>query len=145
MSQETLKALVVHLKAHQFIKETIKKDMLKYGLSMSEFMVLELLYHKGSQTIQSVAKKVLLTSGSMTYVINQLEKKQMIQRKRDPQDGRITYVSLNEQAKSFMKSAFKEHEKMIEKMFSSLDEQQLQMWIASNKKIGKILEKELNK
>src|SRR5690554_1517029 len=108
MSQETLKALVVHLKAHQFIKETIKKDMLKHGLSMSEFMVLELLFHKGNQTIQSVAKKVLLTSGSMTYVINQLEKKQLIQRKKDLQDGRITYVSLSEQAKSFMKSAFKE-------------------------------------
>lgn len=141
MSKQSLKALVVHLKANQFIKDAIRKDMLKHGLSMSEFMVLEVLYHKGPQTIQFIAKKVLLTSGTMTYVINQLEKKNKIIRSKSNEDLRISKISLSAKGKQLMDEVFKQHEKMIEEMFSPLSEKQLEQWIEFNKLIGIGLEK----
>lgn len=141
MSKQSLKALVVHLKANQFIKDAIRKDMLKHGLSMSEFMVLEVLYHKGPQTIQFIAKKVLLTSGTMTYVINQLEKKNKIIRSKSNKDLRISKISLSEKGKQLMDEVFGQHEKMIEDMFSPLSAKQLEQWIELNKLIGIGLEK----
>src|SRR5690554_530731 len=141
MSKDSLKALVVHLKANQTIKEAIQKDMIKHKLSMSEFMVLELLYHKGPQTIQTIAKKVLLTSGSMTYVINQLEKKNYVNRERSEVDLRVFNVRLSSTGKELMDSVFIEHEQMIENMFSPLSKQQIEQWIELNKIIGINLEK----
>jgi len=141
MSKDSLKALVVHLKANQTIKEAIQKDMIKHKLSMSEFMVLELLYHKGPQTIQTIAKKVLLTSGSMTYVINQLEKKNYVSRERSEVDLRVFNVRLSSTGKELMDSVFIEHEQMIENMFSPLSKQQIEQWVELNKIIGINLEK----
>ena len=42
--------------------------------------MLELLFHKGDQPLQQIGGKILLASGSMTYVIDKLEKKEYIKR-----------------------------------------------------------------
>lgn len=144
MSKQSLKALVVHLKANQFIKDAIRKDMIKHTLSMSEFMVLEILYHKGPQTIQFIAKKVLLTSGSMTYVINQLEKKNKIIRTKSKEDLRISTIILSQEGRKLMEKVFEQHEQMIEDMFSPLSTKQLEQWIELNKLIGIHLEKKIS-
>lgn len=143
MGKETLKALITHLKANQFIKESIRKDVMTYQISLSEFMVIELLYHQGKQPIQMLAKKVLLTSGSMTYVINQLEKDEYILKIPCEKDQRITYVDLTEKGYQLMDQIFPQHEKKIENMFSVLTEEELLLWIEFHKRIGYMLEKKV--
>jgi MarR family transcriptional regulator, 2-MHQ and catechol-resistance regulon repressor len=141
MAKETLKALITHLKANQFIKESIRKDVMNYQISLSEFMVIELLYHQGKQPIQMLAKKVLLTSGSMTYVINQLEKDEYILKIPCEKDQRITYVDLTAKGYQLMEQIFPQHEKKIEDIFSVLTEDELLLWIELHKRIGYKLEK----
>lgn len=70
-----LKALVVLMRASQSVQDVLRKDIKVYGLNTTEFAVLELLYHKGDQPIQHIGKKILLSSGSITYVVDKLEKK----------------------------------------------------------------------
>lgn len=140
MKPDTLKALITHLKANQYIKEHIRKDMLHHDLSLSEFMVLELLYHQKEQPIQMIAKKVLLTSGSMTYVINQMEHKQLILKRRCDKDQRITYIDLTPSGRQLIERIFPQHEQMIQSMFSILTEEELKQWIDLHKKIGYDLE-----
>ncbi len=67
--RQTLKAITVLLRASQSIQDVVKHEVAEYGLNPTEFSVLELLYHKGDQPIQTIGKKVLLTSGSMTYIV----------------------------------------------------------------------------
>jgi len=45
------------------IHERIKTEMVKNKLSITEFSVLEVLYHQGKQTIQQIAKSILISSG----------------------------------------------------------------------------------
>ncbi len=47
------------------------------GMNPTDFSVLELLFHRGRQPIQLIGKKVLITSSSITYVIDKLEKKKI--------------------------------------------------------------------
>ena len=75
MNNKSLKLLVVMLRAAQTVEELLKQDMKTYGINPTEFAVLELLYHKGEQPIQRIGKKILLASSSITYVVDQLEKK----------------------------------------------------------------------
>lgn len=75
MSKQSLKALTVMLRATQSVEDVLRKDMQKRNMNMTEFAVLELLFHKGEQPIQKIGDKILITSGSITYVVDKLEKK----------------------------------------------------------------------
>lgn len=132
----SLKALTVMLKAFQSTQDVIKQDMTKYGLNPTEFAVLELLYSKGEQQIQHIGKRILLSSSSMTYVIDKLEQKGHIERKPCATDRRVIFAHITEKGKNFMEEAFPLHEKMITELFSVLTEEELETVIPLVKKVG---------
>ncbi len=136
MSDQSLKLLVVMLRAAQTIEDLVKKDMKRYGINPTEFAVLELLYSKGEQPIQKIGKKILLASSSITYVIDQLEKKGLVQRIDCPADRRSKLVSITDKGKKFMEEAFHKHKKKIEELFSHMTEEEIDTAISLFKKIG---------
>ncbi|MBM7700125.1 MarR family winged helix-turn-helix transcriptional regulator [Kurthia huakuii] len=136
MSEVALKSLTVLLRSSQSIEEVLRKDMQKYGLNMTEFAVLELLYHKGEQPIQKIGEKILITSGSITYVVDKLEKKGFAERIACPTDRRVTFAAITESGKQFMDEIFPQHEKKVEDIFAVLDETQQQQFIEVAKLIG---------
>ncbi|MBK3494720.1 MarR family transcriptional regulator [Viridibacillus sp. YIM B01967] len=131
-----LKALTVLLRASQTVQEVLRKDILQYGLHQTEFAVLELLYHKGEQPIQYIGKKILITSSSITYVVDKLEKKELVRRKACPDDRRVTYAVITESGKAFIDKAFPEHEKKVEAIFDELSEDEVEVIINLLKKVG---------
>lgn len=136
MTRESLKLLVVMLKATSTIENLIKKDMKTYGLNPTEFAVLELLYHKGDQPIQKIGENILLASSSITYVVDKLEGKKLVQRIDSPEDRRIKFASITDKGKEFMDEAFPKHEKRIEELFSNLTDDEIDRAIQLFKKIG---------
>lgn len=66
-------------------------------MNPTEFAVLELLYHKGQQPLQQIGGKILLASGSITYVVDKLEKKGFLERVACPNDRRVTYAAITTQ------------------------------------------------
>lgn len=133
-----LKSLVTLLKAARSVEKQLEKNIVSSSsMSLSEFMVMEVLYSKGEDLpIQEIAKKVMLSSGTMTYVIDQLAKKGAIERIPCTQDKRIVYAHLTPLGKSQIALAFKTHKVFIEKLFSVLSEDEAETYIKLNKKIG---------
>src|SRR5690625_1727137 len=86
----SLKLFIVINRALEELRKKATEDVKRHGLNLTEFAVLELLYHKGAQPIQVIGKKVLLASSSITYVIDQLEKKGFLKRQACPKDRRVT-------------------------------------------------------
>jgi MarR family transcriptional regulator, 2-MHQ and catechol-resistance regulon repressor len=73
----------------------VKELMLKnYNLTVSEFNALVELYPNKELPMQSLCKKLQLKSGSMTYVIDKLAKKKLINRFQHGDDKRFYYISL---------------------------------------------------
>ncbi|MGN7382132.1 Uncharacterized HTH-type transcriptional regulator yusO [Chlamydia abortus] len=132
----SLKLFVVFSRANRAVVDRIKEDIKNYGLNPTEFAVLELLFHKGDQPIQNIGKKILLTSGSMTYVIDQLEKKGLLTRKQCKEDRRITYASITEEGRLLMEDIFPKHRNVIHDMFSSLNREEQEQMIHLLKKLG---------
>lgn len=137
----SLKTVTVLLRASQSIQEIVKREMAAYGLNPTEFSVLELLYHKGDQPIQIVGKKVLLTSGSMTYIIDRLESKGYLTRKACPSDRRVTYASLTSEGDALMSRIFPVHEQRMNELLDGLE---LDETITQLKAIGKRAEASKN-
>lgn len=140
-ANKELKALTVILRASQAIQEVIQKDMAVYGLNPTEFAVLEMLYHKGDLPIQTVGKKILIASSSITYVIDKLENKQLVSRKNCSNDRRITYASLTAKGENLIEQIFPKHQEKIQKVFECLEDVDLDEIIKLMKKIGYQAEK----
>ncbi|WP_096467810.1 MarR family winged helix-turn-helix transcriptional regulator [Aneurinibacillus soli] len=132
----SLKLLIVLSRAHRAIMDRVTEDMRSYGLNPTEFAVLELLYHKGDQPIQHIGKKVLLASGSITYVVDKLEDKKLLERKPCPDDRRVTHAVITEMGKEWMGTIFPKHHKAIQEIFGGLDESEKETIIPLLKKLG---------
>lgn len=124
-NEQSLRAFIALCRSFYDVSDAAKKNIKTFGLSLSEFETLELLYHKGEQPIQDIGKRVLLTSGSMTYVVNQLSMKGFVQRIRCEQDRRVYYAKITTEGKALMSQIFPEHGACIATAFHNLSEEEL--------------------
>lgn len=131
-----LKAVTVIIRAADAIREVIKSDAANNSLNPTEFSVLELLYHQGRQPIQSIGKKVLIASSSITYVVDKLEVKKYVRRTECSEDRRVTYAELTEEGKGLMDRIWPEHETKINELFEELEENETEAMISDLKKVG---------
>lgn len=117
----------------------IEKNIQSFGFTISEFGVLEFLYHKGDQPVQKVAEKILVTSGTITYVIDKLQKMDLVERRKCETDKRVYYISLTEKGTQRIKDIFPKHEKFINELFKEIEpdlmEKGLSYLVNINKKV----------
>lgn len=135
-SKLSLKLFIVLSRAEMAINEQTHKFFRENGLNPTDFAVLELLYHKGRQPLQKIGDKILLASGSITYVVDKLEKRGLINRVNCPEDRRITYAEISEQGKDLMDNIFPQHEKHLHELMSALTTEEKELAIALLKKLG---------
>lgn len=132
-----LKTLTILLRATNFIQDKIKEDVAQYGLNLSEFGALEVLYHKGPLPVQSICEKVLIANSSMSYVIENLIKKDLIEKTKNENDRRIHIVHLTEKGKQLFDEVYPKHLSHMRSVIDVLDasdEYELQKLL---KKLGK--------
>jgi len=134
---QSLKAFVVLMKASRTLQAVIKKDIGSHGMRTSDFAILEALYHKGRQTIRQISEAVLINTGSITYVIDKLENKNLLERSNCSKDRRVVYIQLTEKGKSLMDDIFPKHQKVIEELFDEVTESDKQILIETLKRVGK--------
>lgn len=134
--ERALKLFIVLSRASKVILEETNELIEQYGLNPTEFAVLELLHHKGRQPIQKIGQKILLRSGSMTYVVNQLQKKGFLERIFCEEDKRITYIAISDKGIELIESIFPEHAQKIEELMGVLDENEQEEAIQLIKKLG---------
>jgi MarR family 2-MHQ and catechol resistance regulon transcriptional repressor len=135
-----LKLLIVFSRAFHLVEEKIKEDIRNHHLNPTEFAVLELLFHKGDQPIQQIGKKILLSSGSITYVVDKLEEKNLVCRKKCPKDRRVIYAVITDRGKQLMKEIFPKHRKAVQQIFAVLNPEEKKTLISLLKKLGFSLE-----
>ncbi|HLR71241.1 MAG TPA: MarR family transcriptional regulator [Pseudogracilibacillus sp.] len=132
----SLKLFVVLSRALESVKKQVVKDIKSYQLNLTEFAVLEFLYNKGEQPIQSIGKKVLLASSSITYVVDKLEEKGYLERIACPTDRRVIYGRITEKGEKLMNDIFPQHKKAMATIFSGLTTEEKKQAIVLLKKIG---------
>lgn len=139
----SLKAFVVLMKASKSIEERIKRDIKRYGVSTTEFTILEALYHKGQLTVQQICDAVLINSGSMTYVIDKLQKRGLLKRFPSQQDRRVVQVQITDEGKEVMDEIFPKHQAVIEEIFTDIEPEDKQKLVDLLKTVGSKANKEM--
>lgn len=116
----SLKLWVVLSRAHEALAARARLDVERGGLSLTEFGVLEALYHKGDLTAGEVSRCVLLKSGSLTYVIDKLVERGLIRRRACATDRRRTYLALTARGRSTMRRLWPRHAAAIQQATEGL-------------------------
>jgi MarR family 2-MHQ and catechol resistance regulon transcriptional repressor len=115
-----LKLWIVLSRAYHALEVLVKADVARYGLTPTEFGALEALYHKGPLLLGSVQQKILVSSGGVTYVIDRLTEKGLVERQVCPTDRRASYAVLTQAGQALMQRIFPEHAGMVEQAMSGL-------------------------
>jgi MarR family 2-MHQ and catechol resistance regulon transcriptional repressor len=131
-----LKLWVILARAHNAVSQRAAEDVARHGLTLAEFAVLEALYHKGPLLLGEVQKKILVSSGGVTYLVDRLEQRGLVRRKLCIEDRRARYAELTEAGTALMDRIFPEHADMIADVVSSLDESEQREMIRLMKELG---------
>lgn len=135
-TERALKLFIVLSRASKVIAEDAHKLIDTCGLNHTEFAVMELLHHSGRQPIQKIGQKILYGSGSMTYVVDKLQKRGFVERILCDKDKRVRYISITKAGGELMDSIFPEHAKNIENLMSGLNADEQDVAIELIRKLG---------
>lgn len=106
-------------------------------LTISQFGVLEALYHLGPQSQNILGEKILKSNSNMTTVIDNLEKRGLVRRERAANDRRKIIVHLTDSGMELIQRIFPHHVKAIQAQFSVLSEQEKRVLSELLRKLGK--------
>ncbi len=105
-------------------------------LTVSQFGVLEMLYHIGPLCQKEISEKLLLSGGNMVTVIDNLERDKWVERHVDPKDRRTKQIHLSKKGRSFIARIFPKHLKEIVRVFSVLTPDEQRQLGHLSKKLG---------
>ena len=134
---QILKIYTQLMRATDAVTDKMHRHLLDYRLSTSQFGVIEALYHLGPLCQKDIGDKILKTSGNITLVIDNLEKRKLVKRKKDSNDRRRMKVELTESGYELIEKIFPDHSKIAHKVFSVLEPKELHSLSMLLKKLGK--------
>lgn len=118
------------------IQERVRDEMSKNNLSITEFSVLEVLFYQGKQTIQQIGNRILISSGSMTYVIDKLEQKGIIKRNDCREDRRVIHITLTAEGMNITEKIMPKYQDLIDSFFGDLTEDESELLVNSLKNVN---------
>lgn len=134
MAKTELKILIGLHRAINYIDRQSTKIFSEYQLTLGQFAVLEVLYHKGDMTVGQVQEKILSSGGTMPLIINNLEKRGYLIRKTDTKDKRRCILHLTVQGQELIGQVYPRNEaRIIELMSYWTDEEKEQLAILLKK------------
>lgn len=119
-TETALKLYVVLSRAHAALERHAVAHIAGTGLGHGEFGVLEALYHAGPMLLGEVQRKVLVSSGGITFLADRLEKRGLIERLPCETDRRARYVALTPDGAALVARIFPAHAEVIRRAMSGL-------------------------
>ncbi len=112
-----LNAYVKLMRASESMTARIHRHLTDAGLTVTQFGVLEALYSRGPLSQRDIGRKILKSSGNITLVIDNLEKRGLVKRERSKEDRRYYAVDLTATGRRMIGTIFPRHAaKVVEEM-----------------------------
>jgi MarR family 2-MHQ and catechol resistance regulon transcriptional repressor len=112
-----LNAFIKLVRASQSVSARVEAPLGELGLTVSQFGALEALYHLGPLNQKSLAAKILKSTGNITMVIDNLEKRGLVKRTREEHDRRHYSVAITRKGAALLTSIFPKHAaRIVEEM-----------------------------
>ena len=136
-AEDVLKLWVVLARAHTAVGKHAEADIARHGMTLAEFAVIEALFHKGPLLLGEVQRKILVSSGGITYLVDRLVEKGLVERRDCPNDRRARYASLTPAGEALMERIFPEHVQSLRRALSGLSAEEQKAAISLLRRLGR--------
>ena len=116
----TLQLIIALGRALQALERAVGRHLSQSGLSLTEFAVLEVLYHKGALRLGEIRDRILVTGASTTYVVKKLEKRGLMRRRTWAEDSRVVFGELTAKGRALIDDVFPAHVERLQQAMAGL-------------------------
>jgi len=105
----------------------IDKELMKDQLTTKQFLLIATIEKAFDRppSLKEIAYALGTSHQNIKQIANQLQKKGFIAMEKDPYDRRVTRLKVTEKNRSYWDSRAGEHEKVVLKLFSFLNEKEI--------------------
>lgn len=134
--QQSLACYTKLMRAAESVTARTSRHMAAANLTISQFGVLEALLHKGPLCQRDIAAKILRSTGNITMVIDNLEKRDLVRRERHRHDRRYLNIYLTESGEQLIKEVYATVEAAIVAEMNVLSDTEQELLGGLCKKLG---------
>ena len=135
--EQALDAYIKLTRAVNSLEARITRRGQTEDLTTSQFGVLETLMHLGPMCPGELSNKLLKSTGNMTLVLDNLEKRGLIRRVRESEDRRQIRIHLTPEGESLIRRIFPGQAQAITQEMSALTAEEQQQLGHLCRKLGK--------
>lgn len=103
----------------------ISDNLKESGLTYQQIMVIKLIAHNGRVNISAVCDEMSLAKGTVSGIVTRLESLGYINKIKEPNDKRNTYIEFSEKGLEFAKEFRKTINESFENIFENFTEDEL--------------------
>ena len=92
------------------------------GLTPQQYHTIEIVGSEGPIRMKPLAEKLGVTTGTLTVMIDRLQKAGYVMRQADPEDGRAYYSVLTNKGQESYQEHQEHHKALVENITGTLDE-----------------------
>lgn len=108
-----LDAYIRLMRGASSVASRLESRLLAQGLTENQFGVLEILLHLGPSSPGTLKSKLFTTGGNITMILDNLARRGLVGRERDPEDRRRITVRLTPSGRRLVERIFPGHVKAI--------------------------------
>ncbi|MFQ5684061.1 MAG: MarR family winged helix-turn-helix transcriptional regulator [Candidatus Binatia bacterium] len=123
-TQYTTSLWIRFLRFNLLSHKTLQVDLERLELTVPQFYVLATIGYTGGLPFGEIGEKLMVTVSNLTGIVDRLEKKNLVTRKRDIHDRRIVHVTLTQTGTKLYKSSIPLFEKCVSQFFAPLSKSQ---------------------
>jgi DNA-binding MarR family transcriptional regulator len=117
-------SIVVRLLAAHNLLIGVLRDGFGPSLTLARFDLLAQLSREDGQTLAALSRKMLVTAGNLTGLVDRAERDGIVERRPDPSDRRLTRVVLTAKGHRTAASAIRRHAEIAARIVEGLEEQE---------------------
>lgn len=127
---------LVLMKSHRAMQRLATRSIEATQGCLTDFVVLEMLLHKGPQPVNEIGRRIEISSGAITTAVDRLERLGLVTREADPDDRRARIVQLTAAGSAQAAEAFAAHRSAMDSAAKALTEVERATLIELLKKLG---------
>jgi MarR family 2-MHQ and catechol resistance regulon transcriptional repressor len=137
VADKSMNTWIQLFRAYNKIRAKETSYIQSFGLTMNQFQVLEVLYHRGDLNIGTITKLTMGTPGNTTVVVRNLKRDGYIVSKPDEKDKRASILSITQKGSDLIEKLFPQHAKNLQSYFEVLDDDEMEILFHLLRKLHK--------
>jgi DNA-binding MarR family transcriptional regulator len=108
------------LESHNLMVAEVRRGLAD-ECTMARFDLLANLHRQNGQTLAVLSRRMLVTAGNLTGLVDRAERDGVVERRPDANDRRLSRVYLTEKGRALVEALLPAHAQRVSELLSSLD------------------------